>query len=502
MIGDRIGNYEITEKIGEGGVGEVFKAVDVMLERVVAIKFLRRDFASRPEVVDRFRSEARALAQLNHPNIATLYSLEQEDDILAMVMEYVDGRTLTSLLRESGRLSVACAVQVFFQALDGIGFAHDHGMIHRDIKSSNLMLTRSGVVKVMDFGVARFLGVGCVNGDGDVVGTARYMPPEQIQSLETDVHSDIYALGTLLFEMLAGHVPFDFEDRHDVIRAQIEADPPSLRTLVPEVPELVDGAIRCALEKDPSDRFESTREVHEALESLVSEEFDLAGAMELRELARNCEVAEAGPESGRIDDPTLMHLNDDQEPPPSSDDHTLGSHSRALDPTPLEMETSLIESWDPSSALSHTAGEDPADVGKELPPRRSRTSPWAVVALLLAMTAAAVFLHFSDWHAALLSWVPPRGAPPAIPASTVHKADEPRTSAQPARKDARDSRAQRMSPAAAKTVRRKPAARSDDKAADRRQSAGRRRGGKTAVPASPDTAAEESRKDAWIIRRQ
>jgi serine/threonine-protein kinase len=496
MIGHRIGNYEITEKIGEGGVGEVFKAVDVMLERAVAIKFLRRDFASRPEVVERFRSEARALARLNHPNIATLYSLEQEDDTLAMVMEYVDGRTLTALLRESGRLSVACAVQVFFQALDGIGFAHDHGIIHRDIKSSNLMLTRSGVVKVMDFGVARFLEVGCVNGDGDVVGTARYMPPEQVQGLETDERSDIYSLGTLLFEMLAGRVPFDFEDRHDVIRAQVEADPPSIRALVPEVPELVDGAIRCTLEKDSSYRFESTREVHEALESLVSEEFHLAGTMELHELASRCGIAEAAADSGRVDDPTLMHLNGNQEPTPSSEDQTLGSHSGVLDLPSLEMDTCLIAPQDPAATPDHTAGKAPAEACQEHPRRRSRTSPWAIVALLLAMTAGAVFLHFSDWHAVLLSWAPSQPVPPAVPSSTIHNADERRTRASSAREDTRDSVVQRRSPAAAKTTRPKPAARSDD------ESAGRRRRGKAVVPASPDPAAEESRKDAWIIRRE
>jgi serine/threonine-protein kinase len=265
-IGRTVGNCRVEEKIGEGGCGEVYRGVDLMLDRAVAIKVLHPRLASRRDLADRFRSEALTLARLSHPNVATLYSFHQEGDASLMVMEFVRGKTFDALLRERGRMSPDEALPLFLQALDGIEHAHALGVIHRDLKGSNVMRADSGGVKVMDFGIARALGSpGLTQGDHPI-GTPEYMPPEQVRAEEIDARADVYALGALLFKMLTGRLPFTGKSHFDVLRAQVEEAPPALRELAPELPPAFDAVVARALAKSPAGRFQSVAELRRALE--------------------------------------------------------------------------------------------------------------------------------------------------------------------------------------------------------------------------------------------
>lgn len=266
MIGSVIGQYRITEKLGEGGMGAVFKGIDQMLEREVAIKMLRPDFTREPEIVERFRSEAITLAKLNHPNIATLHTFLRHNDDYFMVMEFVRGETFDSILRRGGKLPLDRALAMFNMAIAGIGHAHLTGIIHRDIKPANMMLTEKGDVKVMDFGIARMLGTNRMTRQGTIIGTIQYMSPEQVQGLDTDARSDIYSLGILLYEMLTGRLPFNDTSEFKLMMMQINEPPPPPRDIAPHIPLHIERAIMRSLAKKPEARFQTVTDFRLALE--------------------------------------------------------------------------------------------------------------------------------------------------------------------------------------------------------------------------------------------
>jgi serine/threonine-protein kinase len=265
MIGQTIGNYKIIRSLGEGGVGRVYQGVDTMLDREVAIKVLRPELARQTSIVERFRSEAVLLAKLNHPNIATLYSLLRQGDELFMVLEFVRGETLEQLLQRRGALPEDDAIPIFCQALDGINHAHELGIVHRDVKPGNMILTANGILKVLDFGIARLLGTSRKTKSGNIIGTLEYMSPEQVRGLETDARSDIYGLGIMLYEILTGRLPFESENEFLLMKAQTEEMPALPRSINPNISETVETAIMKALAKNPDERFQSAGEFLDSL---------------------------------------------------------------------------------------------------------------------------------------------------------------------------------------------------------------------------------------------
>jgi serine/threonine-protein kinase len=265
MIGRVVGNYEIVERLGEGGMGTVWRAVDVMLERSVAIKAIRADLAAEPQIVERFRSEAKILARVHHPAIATIYSFFRDGGELYLAMEFVRGRSLARVLVEEGALAWPRAVALTVGALEGIEQVHRTGIIHRDLKPDNLMLTEAGDIKVMDFGIARVANTHHLTRTGFMVGTLRYMSPEQLRGESVDHRADLYSLGVCLYEMLTGRVPFPGGSEYEAIRALVEDPPVPPGTIVPGIPAWLDRVVLTALAKTPEERFPSAAAMAESL---------------------------------------------------------------------------------------------------------------------------------------------------------------------------------------------------------------------------------------------
>ena len=271
MIGERIGHLRVIASIGVGGMGAVWHAVDELLDRHVALKVIRPELMSRPGLAERFRSEAIVLARLHHPCIAALYGLEKRGEEFVMVMEFVDGETLDTRLATQGALPWPEASRITRAVLDALDHAHESGVIHRDIKPANVMITRAGRVKVMDFGIARLVGAQRQTRTGAAVGTPSYMSPEQLLGQEVDGRADVYAVGTLLYELCTGHLPFEVEGDYLRMIAQLQQIPPVVSTHDASLPPGLDRIISRALQKEPDDRYSTSGEFRDALEELERE---------------------------------------------------------------------------------------------------------------------------------------------------------------------------------------------------------------------------------------
>src|SRR5579884_2193124 len=273
---DRLGAYEIVDKLGEGGMGEVWRAHDARLNRSVAVKILPADVANDPVRRARFEQEARSLGALNHPNIVAVYATGQDDGIAYIVSELVDGETLRAVL-ERGPLGTRKAVQYGIQISEALAAAHAAGIVHRDLKPENIMVARNGRVKVLDFGLARQTVVEtsdrtatiALSTPGVVMGTVGYMSPEQVRGEAVDARSDIFSFGAVLYEMAAGKRAFQKDSSVETMHAILNDDPPEPQAIDgARLPPALDGIIRRCLEKQPGDRFQSAADLAFALRAL------------------------------------------------------------------------------------------------------------------------------------------------------------------------------------------------------------------------------------------
>ena len=275
MIGKTISHYEILEKLGEGGMGVVYRAEDKRLDRIVALKFLPTDKLQTDEEVERFNREAKAVSALNHPNVATVYELDEFEGKRFIVFEYLPGgtlKTLTKDISESGRhLSVEQIVDIGVQILDGLEHAHARGFIHRDIKPDNLMFSETGKIKITDFGLAKLKGTAELTKSRSTLGTVSYMSPEQICGEELDARSDLFSIGVILYQLATGHRPFRGEHEAAILYSIVNEAPIPVKTYNPNINEELQRIISKTLEKNPKDRYQHADEILADLRKLKKE---------------------------------------------------------------------------------------------------------------------------------------------------------------------------------------------------------------------------------------
>src|SRR4051812_46370188 len=253
--------YELGEAIGHGGMADVYLAHDRLLDRRVAVKVLSPQFASDPTNVERFRREAQAAAGLSHPHIVAVYDWGEEDGTSFIVMEYVPGQTLREILQTYGRLGPVDAARIAAEIADALSFAHVNGVVHRDVKPGNVLVTPQGQVKVTDFGIARAETSEPLTKTGAVLGTATYFSPEQAQGFSLDGRSDVYALGVVLYEMLTGVAPFTASSPVSVAYKHVREAPAPPSKLVPDLPGAMDRIVLTAMAKDLDRRYASAQDL-------------------------------------------------------------------------------------------------------------------------------------------------------------------------------------------------------------------------------------------------
>ena len=268
-INDR---YEIIQTIGEGGMANVYLARDVIIDRNVAIKVLRGDLAGDEKFVRRFQREALAASSLNHHNIVEMYDVGEDNGMYYIVMEYIQGKTLKQLIKKRGALTLAECIDIMLQLTEGVNVAHSSYIIHRDLKPQNIMIQDNGEIKITDFGIAMALNNTQLTQTNSVMGSVHYLPPEQASGKGATVKSDIYSMGIMFFELLTGNLPFKGENAVEIAFKQIKDDIPSVREINPSIPQSVENIILKATAKNPKNRYNNAKEMHDDIATCLNED--------------------------------------------------------------------------------------------------------------------------------------------------------------------------------------------------------------------------------------
>ena len=274
MIGKTLGNrYTILEEVSGGGMAVVYKARCNLLNRVVAIKILKSEFAGDEDFVRRFRREAQAAASLSHPNIVGIYDVGEEDGLYYIVMEYVEGKTLKELIRQNAPIPLTEVIEMGIQICDALECAHKNKIVHRDIKSQNIMITTDGRIKVTDFGIARATGGATITNTGNVFGSVQYFSPEQARSDLVDERSDLYSVGVVLYEAFTGQLPFNGQTPVAIALKQIQEKPELISNIIPGFPEQLEWIVQKCLVKSPDDRYQNAKTLkNDLINALTSAE--------------------------------------------------------------------------------------------------------------------------------------------------------------------------------------------------------------------------------------
>ncbi|MDQ1674152.1 MAG: eukaryotic-like serine/threonine-protein kinase [Frankiaceae bacterium] len=300
------GRYELGGLLGHGGMAEVYRAADTRLGRDVAIKVLRNDLARDPTFLSRFRREAQAAASLNHPMIVAVYDTGQDNGVTPplpyIVMEYIKGPTLREVLQSEGRITPQRASEIVAEVCSALEYSHRAGIIHRDIKPGNVMLTVDGAVKVMDFGIARAVAAttSTVTATAAVMGTAQYLSPEQARGENVDARSDLYSAGVLFYELLTGHPPFTGDSPVAIAYQHVREDPAPPSTSEPDLPPDLDAVVLKALAKNPDNRYQSAQEMRDDLDRVLAGTKVLATPVLRGQAAGGTEVRRRGPLRRRL----------------------------------------------------------------------------------------------------------------------------------------------------------------------------------------------------------
>jgi len=350
------GRYELDGIVGRGGMAEVFRARDIRLDRVVGVKTLRDDLARDQTFQARFRREAQSAASLNHPSIVAVYDTGEDmvgsTPVPYIVMEFVDGRTLRDLLRDDRRLLPERALEITDGVLRALDYSHRNGIVHRDIKPGNVMLTRNGEVKVMDFGIARAVADSqmTMTQTAQVIGTAQYLSPEQARGERVDARSDLYSTGCLLYELLTGRPPFTGDSPVAIAYQHVKEEPVPPSQVDPEVPPWADAIVLKAMRKDPADRYQSAGEMRNDIQRALS----------------GAPIAAAMP-------PTAAY--------------GAGTRRMGGAATQVAGRTAAIPPYDYGPP-----GYGPDGTGPEGPPRRHRAWPWVALATVVVVLVAVIVL--------------------------------------------------------------------------------------------------------------